>query len=83
MRLDDEVKKKRMISAESPVLLAKAAEIFIAELTKIAWIHTTEGNKNQAKTQRRTLQRRDIVLATKDSNHFDFLIDIVPNLPNL
>ena len=82
MRLDEEVRKKRMISAESPVLLAKAAEIFIAELTKIAWIHT-EGDKNQVKTQRRTLQRKDIVLATKDSNHFDFLIDIVPNLPNL
>ena len=38
-----------MISAEAPVLFAKAAEIFIAELSLRAWIHT-EDNK------RRTLQ---------------------------
>jgi nuclear transcription factor Y, gamma len=38
-----------MISAEAPVLFAKAAEIFIAELTLRAWIHA-EDNK------RRTLQ---------------------------
>ena len=29
-----------MISAEAPVLFAKAAEIFIHELTMRAWIHT-------------------------------------------
>ena len=40
---------KQMISAEAPVLFAKAAEIFIAELTLRAWIHA-EDNK------RRTLQ---------------------------
>ena len=50
MKLDDDVK---MISAEAPVLFAKAAEMFITELTMRAWIHT-EDNK------RRTLQvRRD------------------------
>lgn len=38
-----------MISAEAPLLFAKAAEIFIHELTLRAWIHT-EDNK------RRTLQ---------------------------
>lgn len=38
-----------MISAEAPVLFAKAAEIFISELSLRAWIHT-EDNK------RRTLQ---------------------------
>lgn len=41
-----------MISAEAPVLFAKAAQIFITELTLRAWIHT-EDNK------RRTLQVRD------------------------
>ena len=46
MKLDDDVK---MISAEAPVLFAKAAEMFITELTMRAWIHT-EDNK------RRTLQ---------------------------
>ena len=50
MKLDEDVK---MISAEAPVLFAKAAEIFIHELTMRAWIHT-EDNK------RRTLQRNDI-----------------------
>lgn len=38
-----------MISAEAPVLFAKAAEIFITELSLRAWVHT-EDNK------RRTLQ---------------------------
>jgi nuclear transcription factor Y gamma len=53
MKLDDDVK---MISAEAPVLFAKAAEMFITELTMRAWIHT-EDNK------RRTLQRNDIAMA--------------------
>ncbi|XP_037965498.2 nuclear transcription factor Y subunit gamma [Plutella xylostella] len=68
MKLDEEVK---MISAEAPVLFAKAAEIFIHELTLRAWAHT-EDNK------RRTLQRNDIAMAISKSDQFDFLIDIVP-----
>jgi hypothetical protein len=48
MKLDDDVK---MISAEVPVLFAKAAEIFIHELTLRAWLHTEE-------SKRRTLQVR-------------------------
>lgn len=51
MKLDDDVK---MISAEAPMLFAKAAEIFIHELTLRAWVHT-EDNK------RRTLQVSMIV----------------------
>ena len=34
----------QMISAEAPVLFAKAAEIFIHELTMRAWIHTEVNN---------------------------------------
>ncbi|PZC71516.1 hypothetical protein B5X24_HaOG213202 [Helicoverpa armigera] len=68
MKLDEEVK---MISAEAPVLFAKAAEIFIHELTLRAWAHT-EDNK------RRTLQRNDIAMAITKCDQFDFLIDIVP-----
>lgn len=68
MKLDDDVK---MISAEAPMLFAKAAEIFIHELTMRAWIHT-EDNK------RRTLQRNDIAMAIAKYDQFDFLIDIVP-----
>ncbi|XP_041359564.1 nuclear transcription factor Y subunit gamma-like isoform X2 [Gigantopelta aegis] len=68
MKLDEDVK---MISAEAPVLFAKAAEIFISELSLRAWIHT-EDNK------RRTLQRNDIAMAISKYDQFDFLIDIVP-----
>lgn len=60
-----------MISAEAPVLFAKAAEIFITEISLRAWIHT-EDNK------RRTLQRNDIAMAITKYDQFDFLIDIVP-----
>lgn len=52
MKLDEEVK---MISAEAPVLFAKAVEIFIHELTLRAWSHT-EDNK------RRTLQVKFLYL---------------------
>lgn len=68
MKLDEEVK---MISAEAPLLFAKACEIFICELTLRAWIHTEEN-------KRRTLQRSDIALAISKYDQFDFLIDIVP-----
>jgi hypothetical protein len=60
-----------MISGEAPVLFAKAAELFIAELSLRSWIHT-EDNK------RRTLQRNDIAMAIAKYDQFDFLIDIVP-----
>lgn len=68
MKMDEDVK---MISAEAPVLFAKAAEIFINELSLRAWTHT-EDNK------RRTLQRNDIAMAITKYDQFDFLIDIVP-----
>ncbi|XP_030762666.1 nuclear transcription factor Y subunit gamma isoform X1 [Sitophilus oryzae] len=68
MKLDDEVK---MISAEAPLLFAKASEIFIRELTLRAWIHTEDN-------RRRTLQRNDIAMAITKYDQFDFLIDIVP-----
>ena len=70
MKLDDDV-KIMMISAEAPVLFAKAAEMFITELSLRAWLHT-EDNK------RRTLQRNDIAMAVSKYDQFDFLIDIVP-----
>lgn len=60
-----------MIGAEAPILFAKAAEMFILELTLRAWIHTEEN-------KRRTLQRQDIAAAIMRTDTFDFLIDIVP-----
>ncbi|KAL0276795.1 UNVERIFIED_CONTAM: hypothetical protein PYX00_004291 [Menopon gallinae] len=68
MKLDEDVK---MISAEAPMLFAKAAEMFIHELTLRAWIHTQDN-------KRRTLQRNDIAMAITKYDQFDFLIDIVP-----
>ncbi|KAI5288688.1 Nuclear transcription factor Y subunit C-2, partial [Ascosphaera acerosa] len=68
MKADPDVK---MISAEAPILFAKACDIFITELTMRAWVHA-EDNK------RRTLQRSDIAAALTKSDMFDFLIDIVP-----
>ena len=46
MKCDEDV---RMISAEAPVLFAKACELFILELTLRSWAHTDEN-------KRRTLQ---------------------------
>lgn len=71
MKTDEEV---RMISAEAPIIFAKACEIFITELTMRAWC-ISEKNK------RRTLQKADIAEALKQSDMFDFLIDIVPRVP--
>ena len=68
MKADQEVK---MISAEAPILFAKACDIFITELSMRAWIHAED-------SKRRTLQRSDIAAALTKSDMFDFLIDIVP-----
>jgi len=68
MKSDEDV---RMISAEAPVLFAKACEIFIIELTHRAWFHTEEG-------KRRTLQKNDIAQCIANTDIFDFLIDIIP-----
>ncbi|KAK1280817.1 Nuclear transcription factor Y subunit C-2 [Acorus gramineus] len=68
MKADEDV---RMISAEAPVVFAKACEMFILELTLRAWIHTEEN-------KRRTLQKNDIAAAITRTDIFDFLVDIVP-----
>lgn len=70
MKTDEDV-KHMMISAEAPIVFAKACEIFILELTLRAWMHTDE-------CKRRTLQRNDVAVAVSRSDIFDFLIDIVP-----
>lgn len=68
MKADEDV---RMISAEAPVVFAKACEIFILELTLRSWINTEEN-------KRRTLQKNDIAAAITRTDIFDFLVDIVP-----
>ncbi|KAL6762190.1 histone-fold-containing protein [Haematococcus lacustris] len=68
MKSDEDV---RMISAEAPVLFAKACEMFILELTLRAWQHAEEN-------KRRTLQRNDVAAAITRTDIFDFLLDLVP-----
>jgi len=68
MKSDEDVK---MISAEAPVLFAKACEMFIQELTIRSWAQTEDA-------KRRTLQRSDVSGAIQKTDIFDFLIDIVP-----
>ncbi|XP_073299005.1 nuclear transcription factor Y subunit C-3-like [Primulina huaijiensis] len=68
MKADEDV---RMISAEAPVIFAKACEMFILELTMRAWVHTEEN-------KRRTLQKNDIAAAISRTDVFDFLVDIIP-----
>ncbi|KAG5227200.1 nuclear transcription factor [Salix suchowensis] len=56
IKSDGEVK---MISAETPILFAKACELFILELTLRAWLQTTA-------CKRRTLQRCHISRAVRE-----------------
>lgn len=60
-----------MISAEAPILFAKACELFITDLTYRALFNTNLH-------KRKTLQKSDIEAIVNQTEMFDFLIDIVP-----
>jgi histone H3/H4 len=64
---------KFMISGEAPLLMSKACELLVKELSARAWQHTE-------RNRRRTLQRQDIHAAVGESEVYDFLIDIVPRV---
>lgn len=64
---------KFMISGEAPVLMSKACELLIRDLSFRAWRHTE-------RNRRRTLQRQDLHAAVGESEVYDFLIDIVPRV---
>ncbi|KAH0462467.1 hypothetical protein IEQ34_010042 [Dendrobium chrysotoxum] len=66
MKTDDDVK---MISAEAPVLFARACEMFIHEITHKGWAHAQDKN-------RRTIKKEDIVAAVNQTDYCDFLVDI-------
>ena len=68
MKSDDNV---HMISSDAPILLARACEMFIQDLTLRSWNSTEE-------TKRKTLQKADISAALSTTDLFDFLVDIVP-----
>lgn len=67
------VATKFMISAEAPILMSKACELLIKEISSRAWMHTE-------RNRRRTLQRQDVHAAVGESEVYDFLIDIVPRV---
>ena len=67
MKSDEDV---RMISAEAPVLFAKACELFILDLSVRSW------NYSQLH-KRRTLQREDVKEAIQKTEIFDFLVDVI------
>ena len=63
MKSDEDV---RMISAEAPVLFAKACEIFVLELAVRSW---NAANKNK----RKVISKDDVETAIKNTDFFDFL----------
>ncbi|KAH9442145.1 hypothetical protein KEM48_005427 [Puccinia striiformis f. sp. tritici PST-130] len=63
----------KMIANEVTVLLDKACEIFINEITVRAFLVANSLN-------RRTVSTSDVAMAISQSDMFDFLIDIVPQL---
>ncbi|CAI5441435.1 unnamed protein product [Caenorhabditis angaria] len=70
MRIDDEV-RSLMIAADAPFFLAAAGEMFVEEVTSLAW-------QIVEITRRRTMQKSDVVTALQKVEQFDFLIDIIP-----
>jgi len=66
MKSDEDV---RMISAEAPVLFAKACEMFILELT-------VRSNSCAERQKRRTLQKEDVEAAIKVTDTYDFLVGL-------
>ncbi|XP_047152800.1 nuclear transcription factor Y subunit C-3-like isoform X1 [Vigna umbellata] len=73
MKTDADV---QMVSAETPMLMSKACEIFIQELTYRAWMRAEESNKS-------TVQPCDVAKVIMQNHAMQFLTDIVPdNLQN-
>uniref|UniRef100_A0A3Q7FP42 Nuclear transcription factor Y subunit C n=1 Tax=Solanum lycopersicum TaxID=4081 RepID=A0A3Q7FP42_SOLLC len=65
MKTDKDV---RMIATESPVLLAKACELFIQELTLRSWFKAEENH-------RRILKKDDVTDVIMETDTLDFLLD--------
>lgn len=59
-----------MISSDAPVVLARACEMLIRDLTLQSWDYTQM-------TKRCTLQRQDITCAIFKSNVYNFLYDVL------
>ena len=60
-----------MVKGEASVLMGKACELLIRELTMRSWRHTENH-------RRKTLQKQDLEAAVKEDEVYDYLIDIIP-----
>jgi histone H3/H4 len=69
MKSDEDV---RMISAEAPILFAKACEFFVLDLSIRAW-------GVAEKKKMKTIQIEDVKEAVKNTDIFDFLVDLPSN----
>jgi len=67
MKSDEDV---RMISAEAPVLFAKACEMFILDMSLRSFAYSTNH-------KRKTLTKEDVIEAIKMTDIFDFLVDVI------
>ncbi|CAM9132214.1 unnamed protein product, partial [Chrysoparadoxa australica] len=71
---EDEVREdvgepKYRIGSDAPILIAKAVEFFVREMTLLAAVHMEN---------RKILQRSDVSTAISNTDTYDFLFDIVP-----
>ena len=67
MKADGDV---RMVSAEAPVVFARACAMFVLDLTLRSWFEATGKD-------RKTVQREDVHDAILKADVYDFLVDIV------
>ncbi len=87
MKSDEDVK---MISAETPVLFAKACQMFIIELTYRSWAYTEQSKRRTLQVNKQSnynhlfnymglyLKKIDIANCIVNTDIFDFLLDIIP-----
>ncbi|XP_028547600.1 nuclear transcription factor Y subunit C-6-like, partial [Dendrobium catenatum] len=66
-------KDVRMIAAEAPIVLTRACEMFIFELTRRAWAHAVQN-------KRRILQKNDIAAVLARTNMYDFLAESMEDI---
>ncbi|PKU62122.1 Nuclear transcription factor Y subunit C-3 [Dendrobium catenatum] len=62
-----------MIAAEAPIVLTRACEMFIFELTRRAWAHAVQN-------KRRILQKNDIAAVLARTNMYDFLAESMEDI---
>lgn len=67
MKMDEDANPTKV---ESRVLLAKACELLITDLTTRAWLHSEDRDSN-------IMSKEDIVNATGSTNMFDCFIDVL------